>query len=49
MRKAVDGMNGKGIKDTCQGKGVAWREVRGGVCWAGLEGGWPPWCGRCTG
>lgn len=29
--KAVDRMNGKEIKDTCQGWGVVWKELRGGV------------------
>lgn len=35
--KAVDRMNGKGIKDTCRGRGVVWTEVRGGVLGAGWD------------
>lgn len=40
---------GKGIKDTCRGRGVVWREVRGGVWWGGWDGRRCPGCGRCTG
>lgn len=47
--KAVTRMNGKGIKDTCRGRGVVWKELRGGVRWAGWDGRWRHGCGQCTG